>query len=564
MPGGRAWDNCTLYNYHDLKTVTIRTVANGKPELSQAGLYPQVEQQLATFVNNAQASLLGHSYIGLEKETLRANVEGGISQRPHPEVLGSTLTNPYITTDYSESLIEFITPPFADMGDALGFLCNTQRFVYENLDNELLWSTSMPCVVEGETSIQIAEYGSSHAGMMKHIYRRGLGHRYGRVMQVIAGVHYNFSFADDFWKAYQQVKGSTESFQDFVSEQYFGMVRNLQRLGWLIPYLFGASPAVCKSFLGGESATLQEFDANTFYEPYATSLRMGDIGYQNNKEYEFGIKANYDSLDTYVESLKRAINTPCPEYEKIGVKVDGEYRQLNANILQIENEYYSTVRPKRVLEDNEMPILALKKRGVQYIELRSIDVNAFDPLGINAQQLRFLEALMVFCLLDDSPAISDCERSEIDKNELLVAHRGREPGLMLSRNGESLSLQEWADAVCSAMYGICEQLDEGHEGEYYKEALEQQHACVRDPSLTPSALMLAEMRENREGFYHFAKRMSRKHLDYFNSMQLEASQREFFVRAAEKSTQQQKDIEAADTGSFEDYLEEYFSQGAQL
>jgi glutamate--cysteine ligase len=536
------------------------TVANEKPVLPQSPLYSQVEKTLASLIKNGQSDLLSQNLIGLEKETLRVNAEGGISQTAHPASLGSALTNPYITTDYSEALIEFITPPFADMGDALGFLCNTQRFVYENLTNELLWATSMPCVVAGETSIPIAQYGKSQAGMMKHIYRRGLAHRYGRVMQVIAGVHYNFSFTDDFWESYQQFKGDTGPLQDFISEQYFGMLRNLQRLGWLIPYLFGASPAVCKSFLGGASSTLHEFDANTFYEPYATSLRMGDIGYQNNKENEFGIKASYDSINAYIESLRTAIATPCKEYEKIGVKVDGEYRQLNSNILQIENEYYSTVRPKRVLQANEMPTIALKRRGVQYIELRSLDVNAFDPLGINAQQLLFLESLMVFCLLDDSPVISDCERREIDQNELLAAHRGREPGLMLSRNNEQVTLLQWADEVCSAMYGICEQLDKVDQGSSHVAALKQQHASVRDPQLTPSARMLAEMRENREGFYHFAKRMSRQHFEYFHAMQLEASQREFFASAAAQSLQAQNEIEIADKGSFEDYLSAYFTQ----
>ncbi len=535
-------------------------VTNGKAGLSEAAIYSHVEQQLAAFVKTGQAGLLGHSHIGLEKETLRVNSEGGISQTAHPAALGSALTNPYITTDYSEALIEFITPPFADMGDALGFLCNTQRFVYENLSNETLWPTSMPCVVAGETSIPIARYGDSNAGMMKHIYRRGLAWRYGRVMQVIAGVHYNFSFSDEFWQVYQQFRGDQGSLQDFISAQYFGMLRNLQRLGWLVPYLFGASPAVCKSFLGGVPTTLNEFDANTFYEPYATSLRMGDIGYQNNKENEIGIKASYDGVDAYTASLEKAITTASPEYEKIGVKVDGEYRQLNANILQIENEYYSTVRPKQVLQGNEMPITALRQRGVQYIELRSLDVNAFDPLGINAQQLRFLEALMVFCLLDESPLISDDERGEIDQNELLAAHRGREPGLNLRRNQEKVPLQQWADDVCNAMYGICKQLDADHEGNTYTAALKQQHACVHDPELTPSARMLAEMHDRREGFYHFAKRMSQQHMQYFNSLQLDTTQRDFYARVAKQSLQEQQKIEAADKGSFDDFLKDYFSR----
>jgi glutamate--cysteine ligase len=380
--------------------------------------------------------------VGLEKESLRVNSEGKIAQTPHPQSLGSALTHPYITTDYSEALLEFITPPFHAIGEALDFLRDLQQYVYNRLDKEVLWATSMPCVVAGESSIPIAAYGSSNAGMMKTIYRRGLGYRYGRAMQVIAGVHFNYSYSDAFWQALQQLEGDDQPLQEYISERYFDLLRNLLRIGWLIPYLFGASPAVCKSFLNGKASNLDSFDDYTFYEPYATSLRMGDIGYQNNKENETGIKANYSSLDAYVDSLTRAISTPCPEYQRIGVKVDGEYRQLNANILQIENEYYSTVRPKQLLRGNEKPSLALRQRGVRYIELRSLDINAFDPLGINEAQLHFLEALLLYCLFADSPPISAVERVEIDQNEMRVAHRGREPGLNLMRCGSAVALKQ--------------------------------------------------------------------------------------------------------------------------
>ena len=272
----------------------------------------------------------------------------------------------------------------------------------------------MPCVVEGETSIPLAQYGSSNAAQMKTAYRRGLGLRYGRSMQVIAGVHFNYSFSNEFWRMYQSLNNNSDELQDFISEQYMGLVRNLLRYGWLVPYLFGASPAVCKSFLLGKKTMLQEFNSNTYYEPYATSLRLGDIGYQNSKEKLTGIKASYDSLDAYVDSLQCAINTPYTGYEAFGIKVDGVYQQLNANILQIENEYYSSVRPKQIVQGNEMPSIALHKRGIAYIELRSLDVNAFDPHGINSEQLYFLEVFMLFCLLQESPVLTESEIYAID------------------------------------------------------------------------------------------------------------------------------------------------------
>ncbi len=520
------------------------------------------ESRVKQLLNQESHDLIRGRQIGVEKESLRVSPDGGISQLPHPAALGSALTNSYITTDYSEALLEFITPPFEHIETVLEFLRDSQAYVYQKLQNdELLWATSMPCVVAGESSIPIANYGRSNAGQMKTIYRRGLGHRYGRVMQVIAGVHFNYSLPDSFWEYYRDQLGETDvSLMDFKSDQYFAMLRNLQRYGWLIPYLFGASPAVCKSFLGGASSTLEEFDKNTYYERYATSLRMGDIGYQNNKENETGVKACYRNLDAYTQTLQCAIETPYPGYEKIGVKVNGEYQQLNANLLQIENEYYSTVRPKQLLQGTEKPIMALRRRGVQYIELRSLDVNAFDPLGINETQLRFIEILMLFCLLDESDQICYSERDEIDKNELDVAHHGRNPSLRLHYRASRILLRDWASELMDKMQAISEILDQNKEGEPYQQALRLQLEKVQHPDMTPSARMLEAMRETREGFYHFAKRMSQKHYQYFTKLKISPERIAFFDKEVEDSIARQKQIEENDSQSLDEYLEAYFSQ----
>jgi glutamate--cysteine ligase len=486
--------------------------------------------------------------------------DGGISRRPHPASLGSPLTNPFITTDYSEALAELITPPFTEPDEALAFLRDTQKFVCERLEDEILWATSMPCILHGAESIPIAEYGRSNAGQMKTVYRRGLGYRYGKVMQVIAGVHYNFSFSDAFWDLYRDLERAHGDRRAFVDAAYMGLVRNLQRFGWLIPYLFGASPAVCKTFLQGQPTNLLEFDPYTYYLPYATSLRMGDIGYQNNKEKGVGIKADYDTLESYASSLSRATETPCPTWEKIGVVVDGEYRQLNANILQIENEYYSTVRLKQLTDGHEKPALALRRRGVRYVELRSLDVNAFHPLGIERSQLRFLEALMYFCLLDDSPPIGVQERREIDQNLGSTAHRGRDPGLRLRRAGRGWPLATWADELLDAMEGVCEVLDRARGTGEYTASLRAQQAAVEDPERTPSARMLAEMGERGEGFYAFANRKSREHFGYFGRLALDPGRARFFEAEAQASWRRQAEIEAEDHRPFERFLAEYFAQ----
>ena len=504
--------------------------------------------------------LAGGGTVGLEREALRVSPNGGISQSAHPSVLGAALSHPHITTDFSEALIEFITPPFANAHDSLAFLRDVQQFAYMKLDDELLWAASMPCVLSGEKSIPIATYGTSNLGLMKTVYRRGLAYRYGRTMQAIAGIHFNYSFPDEFWSIYQQIEGATQTLPDFMSDNYFALIRNLLRYGWLVPYLFGASPAVCKSFVCDKATRMEEFDSCTYYEPYATSLRMGDIGYQNKREYETGINVCYDNLDAYVASLRGAIATPCPKYAKIGVKNNGEYLQLNANMLQIENEYYSTVRPKQVLIDNEKPSTALKDRGVRYIELRSPDVNIFDPLGISEEQIRFLEILMLFCLFHDSPFVSADERRDIDRNMLATAHYGRDPALKLWRQGNELLLKDWALEIFELMQGVCESLDGSDRSRPFSQALESQKALVLDPEKTPSARILAEMRENGEGFFQFTKRMSLQHQRYFRTLPVAGERYRQFEQMAEESLARQRDIEAGDTMSFDDYLNAYLAK----
>jgi glutamate--cysteine ligase len=528
-------------------------------------LYQSLQQRLSLLAALDLEEALSSSKIGLEKESLRVSPEGGISQTPHPKEWGSALTHPQITTDFSEALTELVTPPCDSVAEVIQSLDDIQNFVYRNLDNEILWATSMPCVVAGETSIPLARYGTSNAAQMKTVYRRGLGLRYGRAMQVIAGVHFNYSFSGKFWELYQQVLSDEQDSQAFITEQYMGLVRNLLRYGWLVPYLFGASPAVCKSFVSGKRTMLQEFNSTTYYEPYATSLRLGDIGYQNNKEEIAGIKACYDSLDAYVESMVCAINTPSPIYEEIGVKVNGKYLQLNANVLQIENEYYSSVRPKQIVQGNEKPSTALKKRGIQYIELRSLDVNAFDPHGINSEQLHFLEVFMLFCLLQTSPKLSEGEINAIDQNLVLVAHKGRQPGLDLQRAGhngelEKISLQDWASELCNKMKAVASLLDQANYSENYFSSVKSQIGSIFDPDLTPSARMLADMTENETGFFHFAQRMSKHHYQYYKRHELSQQKIADFERMASLSLEKQKQIEQQDDIDFDTYLQNYFDE----
>ena len=516
--------------------------------------------RLQLLIKHHQQSLLKNGLKGIEKESLRLSDQGFIAQTEHPQQLGAALTHPHITTDYSEALLEFITPPFAHINETLDFMHTIHQYVYDHLDQEHLLATSMPCGINGDQSIPIARYGKSNIGNMKYVYRKGLWHRYGRTMQAIAGIHFNYSVPETLWPVLHQLEGSQDSLDDFKSSAYFDLIRNFQRQGWLILYLFGASPAICKNFFKSRPelmAQFQEFDSGTLYYPYATSLRMSDIGYKSNNQADLNI--DYNSLNGYVDSLTHAINTPYPDYASIGVKVNGEYQQLNSNILQIENEYYSTVRPKQIIQPCEKPTLALKRRGVRYVEIRSLDLDLFNPIGIDASRSRFIEALLLSCLVQESPEINADDFSTHNANQLKVAHCGRKPGLELIKNQQAVQLKDWANEILDNMQPICDILDANETDNYYNQALEEQRKLIEDPDLTPSARILAQMQATNQPFACFADNISRTHAENFTAQTLNQTDTEKFNSLAAESHIKQAEIERNDSLGFDEFLEKYFS-----
>lgn len=487
--------------------------------------------------------------------------DGIISQKDHPRALGSALTHPSVTTDYSEALIEFVTGPHDCVAGVVQELDELHRWVYSKLDDELFWVTSMPCILAGEGSIRIAEYGQSNQGMMKTVYRRGLGVRYGRMMQVIAGVHFNYSFSDPMLHKLHELFGQGQEYDSFKSESYMGMLRNLLRVGWIVPYLFGASPAICESFLEGEPTTLEYFGHGTYYEAFATSLRMGDIGYQNSREGETGVDINFGSVAGYANSLDAAINTPYPCYAALGVTTDDEFQQLNANRLQIENEYYCTVRPKTLLNGLEKPVRAMQARGIDYIELRSVDVNPFEPLGVSEQQLYFLEALMVYAMLLPSPGFANGEKAQIAENLSLVAHCGRDPDLELSRGEGKAGLRQWTTEVLESLREICRWLDnKSPSGRDYSDALDRQVAKNSNPVELPSSKLMALLKAYDESFHQFAIRKANKVAEHFESRPLPEGRQAYFDDLAKRSISEQSELEASTQQPFNEFLAAYFSQ----
>jgi glutamate--cysteine ligase len=311
--------------------------------VKESNLSELLNRRLKLLSEPANLSLLQQCLHGIERECLRVTGEGRLAQTPHPEALGSALTHESITTDYSESLLEFITPALTDPAATLERLETIHRFAYSKLGNEFLWSPSMPCPLPAEEDIPIAYYGTSNIGRLKYVYRQGLALRYGRTMQCIAGIHYNFSLPAEFWPLLKAAEGSELDARDYQSSAYLALIRNFRRYSWLLMYLFGASPALDAGFLRGQAHQLEQLDPKTLYLPYATSLRMSDLGYQSNAQA--GLTPCYDNLTSYTDSLRKAVATPYPPYVEVGTHQNGEWVQLNTNILQIENEYYSNIRP---------------------------------------------------------------------------------------------------------------------------------------------------------------------------------------------------------------------------
>ena len=477
---------------------------------------------------------------GIEKESLRALPAGDLALTPHPAALGAALTHPHITTDYSESQLELITGVHAGVDACLQELTEIHQAVYRALADERLWVGSMPCGLPTDETIPIGRYGSSNVGRAKSVYRMGLGQRYGRRMQTISGIHYNWSLPG------------------VGTEGYLATIRNFRREGWLLLYLFGASPALCDNFVADREHGLERLSAHTLYLPHATSLRMGRLGYQSDAQASIAV--SYNCLDSYAASLQGALSTPYPAYEAIGVQTPGgDYNQLSTSLLQIENEFYSTIRAKRVIRSGERPLHALLERGVEYIEVRLMDLDPFEPVGIGADTIRVLDAFLLHCLNTESPDDTPAEIATNARNQHRVAARGREPGLMLEHwQGGERRLSDWAAEIVQSCRREAQALDEAHGGSAYLDALERVAERLQRPELCPSARMLAAMQQGFGSSYvGFIRHQSDLARNTILALPFPEALQRHFEKLAATSLAEQARIEAADTMDFETFRRHY-------
>ena len=304
-----------------------------------------------------EPTLYRHAVRARKRRSSCRPISGDLAQTPHPKDLGSALTHPHITTDYSEALLEFVTGTHGSPHAAIQELEELHIFASSVLKDERIWPLSMPCQLpESDSNIPLAYYGESHIGRLKTVYRRGLGFRYGRQMQTIAGTHFNLSFSDDLWAWKAALEGHPDGTDHRLIRDhgYFHTIRNFRRIQWLVMLLTGSSPSVDESFrlLATDRFTVT---GRTRLAEGATSLRMSDLGYQSAAQESINICFNH--LETYCNTLSNAVHHPWPTYEGLGLKDDHGFKQLNTAVLQIENEYYSSIRPKRIQQLENDPFV---------------------------------------------------------------------------------------------------------------------------------------------------------------------------------------------------------------
>ena len=484
---------------------------------------------------------------GIEKESLRSQPGGGLALTPHPAALGSALTHSKITTDFSESQVELITGVHADVEACLEELTQIHQFTYRSLrdaGDEMLWVSSMPCGLPTDETIPLGRYGSSNVGRAKSVYRMGLGHRYGRRMQTISGIHYNWS-----------LPGVT-------SEQYFSLIRNFRRHAFLLLTLFGASPAVCSTFVAGRQHELQNLTEHTMFMPHGTSLRMGRLGYQSDAQSSLAV--SYNTLEGYGASLQEALTRPYPAYEAVGIQnPGGDYNQLATTLLQIENEFYGTIRPKRVIYQGERPLHALRERGVEYVEVRLMDLDPFVPVGITAATMRFIDVFLLHCLLTDSPPDTPEEIAALARNQHRTAASGRQPGLMLERSGgdgAEVALTDWGLELIEQCAPIAAALDAAQGGARYADAVAAARTSLEQPHTLPSARVLSVLKQDFENsFVKFVRAQSVSTQQTLLALPFTAELQMRFEAMTRESIAEQKKIEAADALPFEIYRQEYVS-----
>lgn len=414
---------------------------------------------------------------GIEWESLRAHSDGKLSLTPHPEVFGDKLTNPLITTDFSESQIEIITPTFDSIDEAFDVFSLLADLVNASLpDDEYLWFQSIPCILPYYDKIPIARYGEE--GEASEKYRIELAKKYGVKKQMISGVHFNFSFAEDTVDKLYEITGSKLSFKEFKNEIYLKIARNYLRYCWLIIYLTGCSIGSHGTFSKDCIYLMDARDAyGSYYSTQGPSFRNASCGYKNLK----GLYPSYNTVDEFTRDVQSFID-------------EGDLSEAKELYTQIR------LKPKHPLD----MLNSLKEDGIEYIEIRTLDINPFYKCGLIRHDMKFLHLFLIYMAIKSE---SDYEgwQKEAKINEERSAERAYDESMRLLKDGKEITLKKWASEIINEMYGMCEVLGIEEFG-----TLKLMHDRVSNPDLTYGKRLLKLISERGYINTHMMLSMSNK------------------------------------------------------
>ncbi len=365
---------------------------------------------------------------GIEWESLRARGDGELALTPHPELFGDKLKNPLVTTDFSESQIEIITPTFNTIDETFDTFSLIADLVNASLPyDEYLWFQSIPCILPYGDQIPIAQY--SGEGKSSQRYREDLAKKYGLKKQMISGIHFNFSFSDEFLKKIYELEESPLTFKEFKNNVYLKIARNYLRYCWLIIYLTGCSIGSHNTFSKDCIRLMDaEDDYGSFYSTKGPSFRNSSCGYKNLKV----LLPSYESVDAFVNDVNSFIE--------------------NGDLSEAK-ELYTQIRLK---PKNPQDLLnSLKNDGIEYIEVRTLDVNPFYQCGLIKQDMKFLHLFLIYMFIKDETDYADWQR-EAKINEENTAEKAYVDSMRLLRDGKEVTLKSWASEIINEMYGMCE------------------------------------------------------------------------------------------------------------
>lgn len=427
---------------------------------------------------------------GIEWESLRALSDGKLSLTPHPEVFGDKLKNPLITTDFSESQIEIITPTFDSIDEAFDVFSLLADLVNASLpDDEYLWFQSIPCILPYYDKIPIAKYGDE--GVESEKYRMELAKKYGVKKQMISGVHFNFSFAEESVEKLYEIIGPDLDFKEFKNEIYLKIARNYLRYCWLIIYLTGCSIGSHGTFSKDCIHKMDARDAyGSYYSTKGPSFRNASCGYKNLKDLYPG----YASVDEFTRDVQSFIDK-------------GDLSEAKELYTQIR------LKPKRPMD----MLNSLKEDGIEYVEIRTLDINPFYKCGLVRHDMKFLHLFLIYMAIKSESDYVGWQK-EAKINEENTAERAYDESMRLLKDGEETTLKEWASEIINEMYGMCEVLGIGEEN-----TLKLMHDRVSNPDLTYGKRLLELISERGYINTHVMLSMANKKTskDFVRNMDIE-------------------------------------------